>query len=275
MLIGSISNVTPPFSTRVSPSSEFSSKVNPYWKPEQPPPCTNTRSFRLGLDSSRISSPTLAAAAFVNTSVGARLGTADSGVMAAAWGQNGSGSSGAALTARTLLLGRRDRGLLAGPSGLARLVDQLAVDLRTHLHLDQRVVDVAGDARRSTELDTVVREDVALHRAVEHDVRYSDRAFDDTAVADTERRARVRRCIDVAFDVAVDMKAAGELHVADDAGPRTDERVDALKLGLTVFEHRIVLVQWRRARARPGSPPGPATDRILAQARGASSAPRH
>src|ERR687897_46011 len=153
MLIGSISSVTPPFSTRVSPSSLFSSNVNPYWKPEQPPPCTKTRSFRLGLASSRISSPTLAAAAFVNTSVGARLGTADSGVMASAWGQNGPGSSGAPLTARSLRLGRSGRGLLAGPSGLARLVNQLAIDLRAHLHLDQRVVDVAGNARRGAELD--------------------------------------------------------------------------------------------------------------------------
>ena len=49
MLIGSTSSVTPPFSTRVSPSSEFSSKVKPYWKPEQPPPCTKTRSFRFGI----------------------------------------------------------------------------------------------------------------------------------------------------------------------------------------------------------------------------------
>src|SRR5688572_18935611 len=188
MLIGSISSVTPPFTTRVSPSSVFSSKVNPYWKPEQPPPCTNTRSFRLGLASSRISSPTLVAAAFVNTSVGARLGSADSGVMASAWGQNGSGSSGAPLTACTLLA-CSDRGLLASPSGLAGLVNQLAVDLRAHLHLDQRVVDVAGDPRRGAELDPIVRENIALHRTVEHDVRHRDRTFDDTAVADTERRS--------------------------------------------------------------------------------------
>src|ERR1700681_4246109 len=66
-LIGSTSNCTPPFSTQKSPSSIFSSKVNPYWKPEHPPPETNTRSLRLGLASSRIKSPTLPAAASVNT----------------------------------------------------------------------------------------------------------------------------------------------------------------------------------------------------------------
>src|SRR5687768_11528908 len=92
MLIGSISSVTPPFSTRVSPSSRFSSKVKPYWKPEQPPPCTNTRSFRLGLDSSRISSLTLDAAASVKTRLGAKPGgetgleRADSVFMGPRWG---------------------------------------------------------------------------------------------------------------------------------------------------------------------------------------------
>src|ERR1700730_10879521 len=66
-LIGSTSNCTPPFSTQKSPSSTFSSKVNPYWKPEHPPPETKTRNLRLGFASSRINSPTLPAAASVNT----------------------------------------------------------------------------------------------------------------------------------------------------------------------------------------------------------------
>src|SRR5690606_25218577 len=42
-----------------------SSKVKPYWKPEQPPPWTKTRSLRPGLFSSTSSSRTLAAAASV------------------------------------------------------------------------------------------------------------------------------------------------------------------------------------------------------------------
>src|ERR1700761_2958297 len=66
--MGSTSSCTPPFSTQKSPSSMFSSKVKPYWKPEQPPPDTNTRSFRFGLASSLMSSPTLPAAASVKTS---------------------------------------------------------------------------------------------------------------------------------------------------------------------------------------------------------------
>src|SRR5882757_6837648 len=71
MLIGSINKVTPAFTTCVSPSSIFSSKVKPYWKPEQPPPLTNTRSLRWGFASSRISSPTLLAAESVKTRLGA------------------------------------------------------------------------------------------------------------------------------------------------------------------------------------------------------------
>src|SRR5689334_18949142 len=53
---------------RVSSSATSSSKVNPYWNPEQPPPVTNTRSLRAGLPSSSISDLTLVAAASVNTS---------------------------------------------------------------------------------------------------------------------------------------------------------------------------------------------------------------
>src|ERR1700722_17373034 len=74
-LIGSTKSCTPWFSTQKSPSSIFSSKVKPYWKPEQPPPETNTRNLRFGFDSSRISSPTLPAAASVKTStLGAATG---------------------------------------------------------------------------------------------------------------------------------------------------------------------------------------------------------
>src|SRR5690606_24323411 len=66
--MASMSSVTPPFSMVVSSSFTSSSNVNPYWKPEQPPPCTNTRSFSWSLPSSSISSLTLAAALSVKIS---------------------------------------------------------------------------------------------------------------------------------------------------------------------------------------------------------------
>src|SRR6266550_9055461 len=44
MLIGSTNSFTPCDSNTWSPAPcPFSSIIRPYWKPEQPPPCTNTR----------------------------------------------------------------------------------------------------------------------------------------------------------------------------------------------------------------------------------------
>src|SRR5262245_53040369 len=74
-----MSRVTPFFCIAVSSSFWTSSNVKPYWKPEQPPPLTKTRSFRSGLPSSSISCLTLFAALSVKTSgagisVGAFIG---------------------------------------------------------------------------------------------------------------------------------------------------------------------------------------------------------
>src|SRR5664279_5615052 len=69
-LIASMSSVTPFLAIAVSSSLTISSKVKPYWKPEQPPPCTKTRSFRSGFPSSSTSSLTLLAALSVKTSGG-------------------------------------------------------------------------------------------------------------------------------------------------------------------------------------------------------------
>ncbi|MCY1547759.1 hypothetical protein D9M68_838320 [compost metagenome] len=66
--MASINRETPFFVMVVSSSLTTSSKVKPYWKPEQPPPCTNTRSLRSGLPSSATNSATLAAALSVKTS---------------------------------------------------------------------------------------------------------------------------------------------------------------------------------------------------------------
>src|SRR5438132_9382917 len=60
--------MTPFFSITASSSFFTSSNVKPYWKPEQPPPVTNTRSFSSGLPSSVISSLTLFAALSLKSS---------------------------------------------------------------------------------------------------------------------------------------------------------------------------------------------------------------
>src|SRR5258706_8908236 len=57
MLIGSTNSFTPCDSNTWSPAPwPFSSIIRPYWKPEQPPPCTNTRSPLPALFSSLSSS---------------------------------------------------------------------------------------------------------------------------------------------------------------------------------------------------------------------------
>src|SRR6267142_4017144 len=63
-----MSSVTPIFSITASSSFFTSSNVKPYWKPEQPPPVTNTRSLSSGLPSSSISCFTLFAALSLKTS---------------------------------------------------------------------------------------------------------------------------------------------------------------------------------------------------------------
>ena len=63
-----MSSLTPFFSITESSSFCTSSKVKPYWKPEQPPPVTNTRSLSSGLPSSSISCLTLLAALSEKTS---------------------------------------------------------------------------------------------------------------------------------------------------------------------------------------------------------------
>src|SRR5258708_17333540 len=63
-----MSSMTPIFSMTASSSFFTSSKVKPYWKPEQPPPVTNTRSLSSGLPSSSISCLTLFAALSLNSS---------------------------------------------------------------------------------------------------------------------------------------------------------------------------------------------------------------
>src|SRR4051812_4163182 len=63
MLIGSMNSFTPCDSNTWSPEPwPFSSIIRPYWKPEQPPPCTKTRSPLPALFSSDSSSLILDAA---------------------------------------------------------------------------------------------------------------------------------------------------------------------------------------------------------------------
>src|SRR4029453_3605469 len=63
MLMGSTKSVTPFDWNTWSPPPPFSSIISPYWKPEHPPPCTNTRRPLFSFCSSARSSVILEAAA--------------------------------------------------------------------------------------------------------------------------------------------------------------------------------------------------------------------
>src|SRR4051812_37639669 len=162
-----MSSITPFFSITASSSFFTSSKVKPYWKPEQPPPVTKTRSLSSGLPSSVISSFTLFAALSLKTS--------------------GDGISvTASLTASvTAFIPAPDVGLLAARSqlqfyalGLGTVMHQPALDDRALVDLDALVVHVTFDPRPRLEFEGLGR----LHRAVDHavddDVRGLDFAVD-------------------------------------------------------------------------------------------------
>src|SRR5258708_3228555 len=154
------------FSMQKSQSSIFSSKVNPYWKPEQPPPETNARNLRAGFASSRIRSPTLPAAASVKTS------TLGGGGARSAWFI----VSDVALMVAFYPAGRRPikvPDFSLGPASPVRVprrlhvgpicpMDQLPIDLGANGSFNDGVVNIAQNARLGAEFNPMGRVDVAF-----------------------------------------------------------------------------------------------------------------
>src|SRR6185503_13141333 len=125
-----MSSVTPFFSIAASSSFLVSSKVNPYWKPEQPPPVTNTRSLSSGLPSSSISCLTLLAALSLKTS--------------------GVGISVTAFIACSLAPGRE---LQLDALHLGGMVHQPSFDHRALVDLDGLVMHISFDPRARLEFE--------------------------------------------------------------------------------------------------------------------------
>src|ERR1044071_841233 len=122
-----MSSFTPFFSITASSSFCTSSKCKPYWKPEQPPPVTNTRSLSSGLPSSSISCLTLFAALSLKTS--------------------GDGISVTAFIP-TPCVGLRARSQLQFYAlGLGAVMHQPAFNDRALVNLDALVVHVTFDPR--------------------------------------------------------------------------------------------------------------------------------
>src|SRR5258705_4325881 len=147
----------------VSSSLTASSNVKPYWNPEQPPPCTKTRSFSSGLPSSSISCLTLDAAESEKTS-GAGISTAAFIVRSRrksartdyrrGAGQRTCGSTCLGLGLHCFGTWARGRQLQARfASAFAWRVDQRAVDDGAVVHFQGAIVDIAGDLGFRLQLD--------------------------------------------------------------------------------------------------------------------------
>src|SRR3970282_525132 len=133
-------------------SSSFwtSSNVNPYWKPEQPPPVTSTRSLSSGFPSSSISCLTLFAALSLNNS--------------------GAGISVTSLMSlRSWLSARRELQLDALHFG--GMMHKAPVDHGPLMDFDTLVVHVPFDLRARLEFERLCSMHRTVDRAVHHDVR--------------------------------------------------------------------------------------------------------
>src|SRR5438445_119865 len=149
-----MSSMTPFFSITASSSFFTSSKVKPYWKPEQPPPVTNTRSLSSGLPSSSISCLTLFAALSLNTSGEGISVTAF--ISSHSWIRFSSSARGE---------------LQLDPFGIGDVVHQPALDHRPLVDFDALVVHIAFDLRPRLEFERLGGVDGPVDRAVDHDVR--------------------------------------------------------------------------------------------------------
>src|SRR5690349_21171062 len=237
MLIGSMSSLTPRFSTQVSPSCSDSSNSNPYCMPEQPPPCTNTRSLRFGLPSPRIRSPTLRAAASVKT----RVSMAVSVMLC---------TLRAGLCGRNLGVGRRRRFCgfrrLGGSGGIV-LGMALGITQRNQLpgydgarrHFNDPVVHIAVDPGLAAQDQALAGVHVAVHGAVHDDAGHFDGTLDEAAFAHRQGAAVLRAAAHVAVHPAVEVQAAGELQVTVESGRLAQKRVDARRSLFASPEHEV------------------------------------
>src|SRR5919201_2275705 len=141
-------SVTPFFSITASSSFFTSSKVKPYWNPEQPPPVTKTRSLSSGLPSSSMSCFTLFAALSLKTS--------------------GAGISVTAFMLCSWLSTRRELELDA--FHLRTVVHQAAFNHGALMDFDALVVHIAFDPRAGLEFERLRSMNRAMNRAVDPDM---------------------------------------------------------------------------------------------------------
>src|SRR6185295_12031972 len=147
---------TPFFSITASSSFFTSSKVKPYWKPEQPPPVTNTRSLSSGLPSSSISCFTLFAALSLKAS--------------------GAGISVTAFIACSCLCARGE--LELDTLHFGAMMHQPPFNHGALMDFDALVVHITFDPGARLEFERLRSMNRAMDRAVDHDVRGLNLAVD-------------------------------------------------------------------------------------------------
>src|SRR5688572_17865695 len=218
-----MSSITPFFSITASSSFFTSSKVKPYWKPEQPPPVTNTRSFSSGLPSSSISCLTLLAAPSLNTS--------------------GAGMVGISVTAASVTA------FIACPLPARGELQFHALHFRDVVHeapfnhgalmdFDAFVVHVPFDPGAGLEFEGLGGMHRPVDGAVHHDVRRLHLAVDARVGGNHQGARLVGQRRDIAAHHAVYPQPAAENHVALDARGGADQAVDAvLRLARRLVEH--------------------------------------
>src|SRR5215470_11232353 len=146
-----MSSITPFFSMTVSSSLFTSSKVNPYWNPEQPPPVTKTRSFNSALPSSSISCFTLFAALSVKTKGAGISATAFIPLLLSQidFGLRTYGAFGSKFKPKRWPLpdrfARRQLELHGLRFSFARAMHQVPLDYRPEMHFQAVVVHVSFD----------------------------------------------------------------------------------------------------------------------------------
>src|SRR5689334_11069843 len=228
-----MSKVTPFFCIDVSSSLTVSSNVNPYWKPEQPPPVTNTRSLRSGLPSSSISVLTFVAAASVNTN-GAGISVI-AFIICSGSLLLFNVSLSAASSIRSIRAGLAPVRLFAGCAlqfhhigGLLADMHQLALDNGADVHFERSVHHVSMDLCLGLQFQMVAGRDRAGDRAVDDHVRDTDFAFDPRTLADHQRPGLIVDRRHFPVHDAVDAQPPGKNQVTIDRRTGADQAVQPL-----------------------------------------------
>ncbi len=104
------------------------------------------------------------------------------------------------------------------------IMDQLTVNHRSELHLDEFVVDVPLDRRFLREFHVLERIHVAFYAAIDHNVWHSNFASDRSFFGNHNRRITITVSGHVALDMAIYVKLIYKMYVSTDLSVGGNER---------------------------------------------------